>query len=84
MPPGMRKAVAGAKPRDARLYTGPEGHLYVLMVQQVIAPAAKPYAEVRDEIAKKLYDEKIKKSVDEYVRKLRAQSKVETYLKRAQ
>jgi parvulin-like peptidyl-prolyl isomerase len=84
MPPGMRKAVAGAKPRDARLYPSPEGHVYVLMVQQVIAPAAKPYAEVREEIAKKLYDEKIKKSVDEYVRKLRAQSKVEMYLKRAQ
>jgi len=84
MPPAMRKAVAGANVRDARLYASPEGHVYVLMVQQVIAPAAKPYAEVREAIAKKLYDEKVKKGVDEYARKLRAQSKVETYLKRVQ
>ena len=84
MPPAMRKAVAGAKARDARLYASPEGHVYVLMVQQVMAPAAKPYAEVREATAKKLHEEKIKKGVDEYVRKLLAQSAVETYLKRAQ
>jgi len=84
MPPGMQKALAGAKARDARLYASPEGPVYVLVVQQVIAPAAKPYAEVREAIAKKLYDEKLKKGVEEYARRLRAQSKVETYLKRVQ
>ncbi len=52
------------------------------MVQQVIDPAPRPYAEVRDEIAQKLYGEKLQKDLDEYARKLRAQSKVETYLVR--
>jgi parvulin-like peptidyl-prolyl isomerase len=84
MPPGMQKALAGAKARDARLYASPQGHFYVLVVQQVLAPAAKPYAEVREGIAKKLYDEKLEKGVEDYARKLRAQSKVETYLKRVQ
>ena len=84
MPIGMRKAVAGAKARESRLYASPEGHVYVLVVQQVLPPSAKPYAEVREAIAKKLYDEKIRKAVEEYAGKLRAQSKVETYLKRGQ
>jgi parvulin-like peptidyl-prolyl isomerase len=84
MPDGLQKALAGAKAGESRLYASPEGFVYVLVVQQVIAPVAKPYAEVRETIAKKLYDEKIKKGVEEYANKLRAQSKVETYLKRAQ
>jgi len=84
MPAGVQKAVAGSKAGEFRLYASPDGLFYVLAVQQVIAPSAKPYGEVRDEIAKKLFAEKLKKGVEEYARKLRAQSKVETYLKRVQ
>jgi len=84
LPDGMQKALAGAKAGEFRLYWSPEGLVYVLAVQQVITPNAKPYAEVREAIAKKLYDEKLKKGVEEYARKLREQTKVETYLKRVQ
>jgi parvulin-like peptidyl-prolyl isomerase len=84
MPEGMRKAVAGPKAGEFRLYPSPEGYFYVLAIQQVIAPTARPYDEVRDEIAKKVYGEKLKKAVEAYAGKLRAQSKVETYLKRVQ
>jgi hypothetical protein len=84
MPAGMQKAVAGARAGEYRLYASPEGPVYVLSVQQVVAPSPKPYADVRETIAKKLYDEKLKKGVEEYAGKLRAQSKVETYLKRVQ
>ncbi len=62
----------------------PENHYYVLVIDQVIPSAAKAYADVREEIAKKLYAEKLNKSLGEYAAKLRAQSKVETYLKRGQ
>lgn len=82
MPDGVQKALTGAKAGESRLYASPEGHFYVLSVQQVIASTAKPYDEVKEAIAKKVYGEKLKKSVEEYARKLRAQSKVETYLKR--
>lgn len=82
MPAGLQKALAGSKAGDARLYASPEGPVYVLSVQQAIAPQPKPYAEVREEIAKKLYDEKLRKAVEDYAGKLRAQSTVETYLKR--
>jgi hypothetical protein len=82
MPAGLQKALAGSKAGDQRLYASPEGPFYVLAVQQVIASNPKPYDEVRTEIAQKLYGEKLKKAIDEYSRKLRAQSKVTVYLTR--
>ncbi len=82
MPEPVQKALARPKAGDMRLYASPQGHFYVLSVQQVIASNAKPYADVREEIAQKLYKEKLKKGVEDYARKLRAQSKVETYVKR--
>jgi hypothetical protein len=82
LPAGMQKELAAARAGDARLYASPEGQFYVLSVQQVITPSAKAYTEVREAIAEKLFKEKITKGVEDYARKLRAQSKVETYLKR--
>ncbi len=82
MPEGMQKTLNGAKAGDFKLYESPEGHAYVLAVQQVLGSTAKPYNEVREEISKKVYGEKIRKGVESYAGKLRAQSKVETYLER--
>ena len=82
MPDGVRKVLAGARTGDYRLYASPEGPLYVLAVQAVIAPTPQPYDEVRETIAKKLHGEKVKKAVEAYAAKLRAHTKVETYLTR--
>ncbi len=82
MPEGMQKALTGAKTGEFKLYASPEGPVYVLAVQQVLGSTARPYDEVREEISKKVYGEKIKKGVESYAGKLRAQSKVETYLER--
>jgi hypothetical protein len=82
MPSALQKALAGSKAGEHRLYASPEGPVYVLGVQQVLGGDPKPYDEVREEIARKLYNEKLKKSVDGYANKLRAQSKVTVYLKR--
>ncbi len=82
MPEGMQKVLTGAKSGEFRLYESPEGHAYVLAVQQVLGSTARPYEEVREEISKKVYGEKIKKGVESYAARLRAQSKVETYLER--
>lgn len=82
MPEGVRKSLAGARSGEFKLHASPEGHFYVLAVQQVIASNAKPFGEVKQEIAKKLYGDKLKKSVEEYAARLRAQSKVQAYLTR--
>jgi hypothetical protein len=82
MPDGVRKAVAGARGGESRLYASPDGPLYVLVIQSVIAPTPQPYDEVRETIAKKLYGEKLKKAVETYAARLRTHTKVETYLTR--
>ncbi len=82
MPDGLQKALAGARAGQYRLYASPEGVFYVMAVQAVIAPTPQPYDQVHEDIAKKLYNEKLKKAVESYAATLRAHSKVEIYLAR--
>jgi hypothetical protein len=84
MPDGLQKAVAGAKAGEFRLYEAPEGYFYVVAVQEVMAPTPRPYGDVRQEIAKRLHGEKLKKNLDVYVGKLRAASEIEIHLKKVQ
>jgi len=81
LPGGVSKVVAGAKTGDFRLYESPENHYYVLYVQEVIPSKPQPYPEAREKIAKKIYNEKLTKAVEEYAEKLRALSDVKIYLK---
>ncbi|HEX6975396.1 MAG TPA: peptidyl-prolyl cis-trans isomerase [Vicinamibacterales bacterium] len=83
MPGGVQKAVSGAKGGELRLYAGNDGYFYVLSIQQVIARNARPYADVREDIAKTVYTGKIEKGVADYGARLRAHSKVQTFLTRA-
>jgi hypothetical protein len=82
MPEGLRRALLGATAGNVRLYSSPEGHHYALAVQSVVVPSPKAYEEVRDEISKKLYAEKIKKNVEAYAARLRTLGKVEIYLQK--
>jgi parvulin-like peptidyl-prolyl isomerase len=83
MPPPLRRALDGARPGDFRMYASPEGHYYLLGVQQVIESGARPYGDVREVIARKLHAQKLQEDLESYAGELRAQSKVETYLVRA-
>ena len=80
----MQEAIKGAKAGEYRLYAAAEGPLYVLVVQEVLAPVPKAYDEVRDEIARKVYGEKLRKNTEEYLARLRAASRIEIYLEKAQ
>ena len=77
----IRKAISGAKAGDFRLYESPQNHYYVLYIQEVVPSKPQPYAEAREKIAKKVYDDKLKKALEEYANKLRAASDVKVYLK---
>ena len=81
LPEGVRKAIAGAKAGDVRLWASPQKHVYVLAVQQVVAAAPRPYEQVRREIARKVRDAAIREAVERYAEKLRALSDVRVYLK---
>ncbi len=81
LPENIQKAVSGAKSGDFRLLANPENYFYVLSIQEVIPPRPQPYPEVREQIARKIYSEKIVRAVEEYADKLRAVSEVKIYLK---
>lgn len=77
----IRKAVSGAKAGDFRLFESPQNHYYVLYIQEAVPSKPQPYAEAREKIARKVYDDKLKKEIEEYADKLRAASDVKVYLK---
>ncbi len=81
LPEGVQKAIHGARAGDFRLYESPQGYFYVFAIQDVISSKPQPYEEAREMVAKKLFDDKIKKAVEDYADKLRAVSDVKIYIK---
>jgi hypothetical protein len=81
LPEDIRKATSGARTGDFRLYESPQNHYYVLSIQEVVPSKSQPYADAREAIAKKVYDDKLKKALETYANKLRAVSEVKVYLK---
>jgi hypothetical protein len=63
LPDGVQKAAAGVKSGDFRLYAGPQGYFYVLYIFQTVEPQTKPFEAVQEEVAKKVYNDKLKKAV---------------------
>jgi PPIC-type PPIASE domain/SurA-like N-terminal domain len=81
LPDNVQKAVSGARSGDVRLLADPNNYFYVLFIQDVIPSRPQPYPEVKEGIAKKIYNEKLIKAMEEYAGKLRAVSDVKVYLK---
>lgn len=81
LPESVRKAISGAKPGEYRLCESPEGHFYVLAVKEVIPPKTMPYEMVRNDIARKVLNEKTNRELDAYAGKLREVYPVEVFLK---
>jgi hypothetical protein len=81
LPEELKKVVSGAKAGDFRLYQSSENHFYILSIQQVVPSRPQPYEEAREKVAQKIYDDKLKRAVEDYADKLRALSDVKVYLK---
>lgn len=79
-PDDVRKAVAGARAGDFRLYEGPGKYAYVLFIQDVVPPQKQSFDEVRGMVEKKVYGIKLNKAVEDWADKLRAAADVEVYL----
>jgi len=67
----VKKAIAGAHAGDYRLYAGPGGYYYVLSVVEVVPATAKPYEEVRAELAEKVARELVGEGITNWGKKLR-------------
>ena len=79
MPEKVQKAVSGAKAGDFRLYEGPGDLYYVLYIYHVVPAQLQPFEDVKQEIAKKVFDDKLKKSVELWAAKLRDYYPVKIY-----
>ena len=80
LPEELRKAISGAKPGDFRLYQNPENYFYVVYIQEVVPSRPQPYEEAREKVAQKVYDDRLKRAVEDYADQLRAVSDVKVYL----
>lgn len=80
LPEGVRNAVSGTRAEDLRLYQSPQGHFYILYVQDVVPSIKEPFETAEAAIAQKIYNEKLNKSVEEWAEKLRESIDVKIYL----
>ena len=82
LPEDVRQVLSEAGPGDYRLYESSEGqYYYVLYVYHVIAAEPEPFEKVQKEIAKKVFDDKVKKALEDYADKLKEYYPVKIYAK---
>jgi hypothetical protein len=79
LPQKVQKAVSGAKAGDFRLYESPPGQFYVLYIYQIVPAKLQPFEDVWQEIAKKVHDDKLKKSVELWADQLKEYYPVKIY-----
>jgi hypothetical protein len=81
LPDALQTALAGAKEGDFRLYARSAGYFYVLYISQIVAPQTQPFKDVREDIAKSVYNDKIKKAIEFWADQLKAYYPVNIYFK---
>ena len=79
LPEKLQKTVAGVNAGDFRLYESPQGPFYVLYIYQVVPARLQPFEEVRQDIAQKVFDDKLKESIELWAAKLREYYPVKIY-----
>ena len=84
LPQGVQKSLSGVNPGEFRLYESPEGYYYVLYIYDLIPAKLQPYEQVKKKIAKKVFDHKVKKALEDYAAKLREYYPVKIYAKHLQ
>ncbi len=71
LPKDLQKKVKGARQGDIFFYAGPDELYYTLVVESVFPPRTKVYEDVRQEVGKIVYGQKINAAFKEWVRKLK-------------
>jgi len=80
LPKELHEQVEEARQGEVFLYAGPGGLYYTLLIESAFPPVAKPYEEVRQEIGRILYAEKIKEALADWVVKLKKVYETKNYL----
>ncbi|HTG01735.1 MAG TPA: peptidyl-prolyl cis-trans isomerase [Nitrospirota bacterium] len=80
LPGDFKKVLTGARPGDFKIGTGPDSRFYVIAVLDVMPESKRPYEEILQSIAQKVFDDKISKNTADYVAKLRESADIKIYL----
>ncbi|MBE0574969.1 MAG: peptidyl-prolyl cis-trans isomerase [Desulfuromonadales bacterium] len=80
LPEDLRKTVQGAKQGDIFYYADPKDLYYILVVDSTFPPKVKPYEEVREDIGRIIYAEKINDALNEWVAKLKEVYETKVFL----
>ena len=80
LPEAVQKVLSGIDSEDFRLYESEDGYFYVLYIQKVFPSTLRQYQEVRNTIAKDLYNIKMTEAVNNWSAKLKEHYPVEVYL----
>lgn len=79
LPADVQKIISGTESGDFKLYQSPANHFYVLYINQIVTPEQQPFEAVRREIAKTVFDQKVKEAVEQWANQLRDYYPVEVY-----
>jgi hypothetical protein len=79
LPEELKKLLSGTKGGDFRLYNDSKGYFYVIYISQVVNPDPQTFDEVKEEIAKTIYQDKQKKAIEDWAQKLKAYYPVKIY-----
>jgi len=71
LPHDLQHVVTGARQGDMFFYADPGKLYYTLVVETAFPPKAKPYEEVRQDVGKIIYGQKINEALEEWVGKLK-------------
>lgn len=82
LPAGVQRAVEGVRSGEYRFYGENKGPWYVLHAREVLPPAPQPFEEIRDEVAKKVFEDKRQEAVKEWAQKLRKAYEVTMFVTR--
>jgi hypothetical protein len=82
LPGGLAKALTGARAGEYRLYAVSDAEVYVVRVLEETPPAAQPYVDARESIAKKLWNDRLALAMADYAAKLRKAQQVEVLITR--
>ena len=82
MPKEVATALAGAKKGDYRLHAGPDSQFYAIHVIDVVGATEQPFEEVRETIAKTLFNDGVTSGVKKWAETLRKARPVKIFITR--
>lgn len=75
----VRQIVSKAKAGDYKLYQSPDGYFYVLFINQIVPPQPQPFEAISKDIAEKIFNEKVKKEIEQWAAQLKEYYPVKIY-----